>query len=281
MFDVTIESSLDKFQRLFKEALEKASKQAVKATANDAIKVTLPNNLNNVDKSKPASKQKGTFAKNIKALKTRIKQDIIGDGIEGKGIPTAIPAANGEPIPNSIKGIAYMPYFLVAKPKGSKRRFKLGKTKAKVANSPQELIQFLKKTTHLKSKKVTYRHRNSASVIWITKASVAKQAAGELQKRAGKLLSGWTQLANKAAEKEDNILNGLLNGQTVDRTGSAKIRIGKGKVSILAYNDEVPEFKSRYQQNVVDSTLPKSFQYHLQNAINNINFNTLKNQAKK
>lgn len=281
MFDVTVESSLGKFQKLYKEALVKASKQAVKATANDAIKVTLPNNLNNIDKSKPSSKQKGTFSKNIKALKNRIKQDIIGNGIEGQGIPTAIPAANGEPIPNSIRGIAYMPYFLVAKPKGSKRRFKIAKTKAKIANTQQDFIQFLKKTTHLKSKKVTYRHRNSASVIWITKASVAKQAATQLQKRAGNLLSGWTQLAMKAAENNENLLSGLLNGQNVDRTGSASIKIGKGKVSILAYNDEVPEFKSRYQQQVVDSTLPKSFQYHLQNAINNINFNSLKNQAKK
>ncbi len=281
MFDVTIESSLDKFQMLYKQALEKASKQAVKATANDAIKVTLPNNLNNIDKSKPASKQKGTFSKNIKALKNRIKQDIIGNGIEGQGIPSAIPAANGEPIPNSIRGVAYMPYFLVAKPKNAKRRYKVSKTRAKIANSPQELVQFLKKTTHLKSKKVTYRHRNSASVIWITKASVAKQAAGELQKRAGNLLSGWTQLANKAAENNENLLSGLLNGQNVDCTGSASIKIGKGKVSILGYNDEVPEFKSRYQQQVVDSTLPKSFQYHLQNAINNINFNSLKKQAKK
>ena len=66
MFEVTIESALDTFTRLYKAELVKAAKQAVKATANDAIKVTLPNTLNNVDKKKPASKQKGTYSKNIK-----------------------------------------------------------------------------------------------------------------------------------------------------------------------------------------------------------------------
>lgn len=281
MFEVTIESALDTFTRLYKAELVKAAKQAVKATANDAIKVTLPNTLNNVDKKKPASKQKGTYSKNIKKLKDRIKGDIIGNGVEGQGIPSAIPSHDGQPIPSSIKGIAYMPYFLVAKPKGSKRRFKVQKTKAKVANSVQDLLAHLKRNTHLKSKRVTSRVRNkNASIIWITKASVAKQAAGELMKRAGNILSGWASLANKAAGEDGNILAGLLGNQNVDRKGSATIKTTAGETSILAYNDSVPEYKASYQQSVVDSTLPKSFQYHLQNAIDRINVNTIRKNSR-
>lgn len=279
MFDITVKSSLKKFVNLYLDSLTKASKQAVKATANDAIKVTLPNTLNNVDKNKPASKQKGTYRKNIKALKDRIKKDIIGDGIEGSGIPTAIPAADGNPIPKSIRGIAYMPYMLLAKSKGSKRRVK--RRPRLMANSAQDLVEHIKQYSFLKSKKLTYRQRRAHSpIMWISKPSIAKQAASLLQLRAGNTLSGWSALAAKASENNNNILSGLLSKQQVGNQGSASIQTTPGETSITAYNDEVSKHKQGYQQQVVDSTLAGSFKYHLQNAIDRINTKTIKNRSK-
>lgn len=279
MFDISVKSSLKKFVDLYLNELTSASRQAVKATANDAIKVTLPNTLNNVDKNKPASKQRSTYNKNIKALKDRIKKDIIGDGVEGSGIPTAIPAADGNPIPSSIRGIAYMPYMLLGKPKGSKRRTKI--RPRLIANNADDLIQHIKRHTHLKSKKVTYRQRNSSTpIMWITKPSIAKQAAAQLQLKAGDLLSGWSALAEKAAENSTNMLSGLLSKQQVGKKGSATITSTPGETSILAYNDEVNEKKQSYQQQVVDATLSNSFKYHLQNAIDRINTKSIKNKSK-
>lgn len=281
MIGVTIESALEEFNRLLQEALTQASKQALKATANDVVKITLPNTLKNTSKDKPASKQKSTFSKNLKALKGRIKENIVGDGMEGSGIPTAIPNADGEPIPNSIRGIPYMPYFLVAKPKGAKRRYKVAKTRAKVVTTSQELLAHIKKNTELKSEKITFRQRKQgSSIVWITKPSIAKQAAAMLQKRAGNLLSGWSALANKAAESEGNILNGVLGSQEVDRKGSANIKVGDGETTFKASNDEVGTNQQHYQQSVIDRSIPSSFQYHLQNAINRINMNTLRTKAK-
>ena len=279
MFDISIKSSLKKFVDLYLKELLSASRQAVKATANDAIKVTLPNTLNNVDKNKPASKQRSTYNKNLRALKDRIKKDIIGDGIEGSGIPTAIPAADGNPIPNSIRGIAYMPYMLLGKAKGSKRRTKI--RPKLTANNAEELIHHIKKHTELKSKKITYRQRKPSSpIMWITKPSIAKQAATQMQLKAGDLLSGWSALAEKTAENSNNILSGLLSKQQVGKKGSAEITTTPGETSILAYNDEVNEAKQKYQQQVVDSTLSNSFKYHLQNAIDRINTKGIKNKSK-
>lgn len=282
MLDISIESALDEYAKLIQQALEKASKQAVKATANDVVKITLPNTLNNTDKSKPASKQKGTFSKNIKALKQRIKQNIIGNGIEGQGIPTSVPSAKGNPLKAKTKGKIYMPYVLIAKPKGSKRRIKIKGDSVKTEMTAKGLADYIQRNTDLVSDKITYRKKKKGSeIFWITKSSIAKQAAGLLQQRAGNLLSGWTALANRAAESEGNILNGLLGSQRVDRDGSATIKTDNGKVVLDATNREVGDKVKSYQQNVIDRSIPNSMKYHLENAIKHINFNALRNQVRK
>lgn len=281
MFDVTIDSAIDEFNRLLQEALTNASTQAIKATANDVIKLTLPNNLSNTDKNKPASKQKGTFSKNIKALKQRIRSNILGDNTEGSGIPTAIPSPKGNPLKKSIKGKQYMPFMLVAKPKGSKRRVKVNPTRLKIANSGQELLTHIKNNTKLENNGITFRRRNKGSeIMWITKPSIARQASALLEKRAGNLLSGWTALANRAAQSEGNILSGILGAQTVGKSGSANITIANGKIQFKATNNEVDDKVQSYQQSIVDENIPKTLKYHLENAINHINMNSLRNKAK-
>jgi hypothetical protein len=281
MFDVTIDSAIDEFNRLLQEALTNASTQAIKATANDVIKLTLPNNLSNTDKNKPASKQKGTFSKNIKALKQRIKSNILGDNIEGSGIPTAIPSPKGNPLKKTIKGKQYMPFMLVAKPKGSKRRAKVNPTRLKIASSGQELLTHIKNNTKLENNGITFRRRNKgSSIMWITKPSIARQASALLEKRAGNLLSGRSALANRAAQSEGNILSGILGAQTVGKSGSANITIANGKIQFKATNNEVDDKVQSYQQSIVDENIPKTLKYHLENAINHINMNSLRNKAK-
>lgn len=215
-----LKESLREFERTFAETLETVSKQALKATANDVIKVTLPNTLNNINTAKPASKQKGVFKENIKRLQGRIKENIIGKGIEGEdGMATAVPSAEGNPLKDTIKGKSYYGIFLTAKRKGGTRRIKINKTKLKTADTAQALIQFIEKNSKLMRKKVAYRQRSTSEIIWITKPSVLKQAADIMSKKAGSLLSGWTALATKT---ETDLLS-ILSKQTVNKKGSARI----------------------------------------------------------
>lgn len=273
-----LKKSLDEFNKLFCEAIEDASLRAVKATANDVIKLTLPNGLDNVNKDKPASKQKGVFKANVKRLEARIRENIMGKGIEGEdGMATAVPSAEGKPIKKTIKGKSYYGIFLLAKPKGSKRRIKATGQKVKYANSYQEVIDFIKKNSKLIRKKVAYRQRTGSEVIWIKKPSLLKQAATQMGKRAGNLLSGWAALTQKV----DNDTLSILSAQNVDKAGSAKISVKNGQVQFKASNDESHPAISSYQQRMVDSNIPKTLKYHLENNINRINWKNIRKSSIK
>ncbi|MBO5957115.1 MAG: hypothetical protein J6Q39_06125 [Bacteroidales bacterium] len=273
-----LKKSLDEFNKQFCEAIEDASLRAVKATANDVIKLTLPNGLDNVNKDKPASKQKGVFKANVKRLEARIRENIMGKGIEGEdGMATAVPSADGNPLKKTIKGKSYYGIFLLAKPKGSKRRIKATGQKVKYANSYQEVINFIKKNSKLIRKKVAYRQRTGSEVIWIKKPSLLKQAATQMGKRAGNLLSGWAALTQKV---ENDTLS-ILSAQNVDKAGSAKISVKNGQVQFKASNDESHPAISSYQQRMVDSNIPKTLKYHLENNINRINWKNIRKSSIK
>jgi hypothetical protein len=273
-----LKKSLDEFNKQFCEAIEDASLRAVKATANDVIKLTLPNGLDNVNKDKPASKQKGVFKANVKRLEARIRENIMGKGIEGEdGMATAVPSADGKPLKKTIKGKSYYGIFLLAKPKGSKRRIKATGQKVKYANSYQEVIDFIKRNSKLIRKKVAYRQRTGSEVIWIKKPSLLKQAATQMGKRAGNLLSGWAALTQKV----DNDTLSILSAQNVDKAGSAKISVKNGQVQFKASNDESHPAISSYQQRMVDSNIPKTLKYHLENNINRINWKNIRKSSIK
>ena len=273
-----LKKSLDEFNKQFCEAIEDASLRAVKATANDVIKLTLPNGLDNVNKDKPASKQKGVFKTNVKRLEARIKENIMGKGIEGEdGMATAVPSAEGNPIKKTIKGKSYYGIFLLAKPKGSKRRIKATGQRVKYANSYQEVINFIKRNSKLVRKKVAYRQRTGSEVIWIKKPSLLKQAATQMGKRAGNLLSGWAALTQKV----DNNTLSILSAQNVDKAGSAKISVKNGQVQFKASNDESHPAISSYQQRMVDSNIPKTLKYHLENNIKHINWKNIRKSSIK
>lgn len=273
-----LEKSLEEFRVQFDAALEDASLRALKATANDVIKLTLPNGLDNVNKEKPASKQKGVFKANVKRLEKRIKENIMGRGIEGAdGMATAVPSANGNPVKKSIKGKSYYGIFLLAKPKGSKRRIKATGQKVKYANTYQELVNFIKRNSKLVRKKVAYRQRTGSEVIWIKKPSILKQAATAMSKRAGNLLSGWSALTDKVG----NDTLSILGAQQVDNAGTAKISVKDGIVQFKASNDESHPAVSSYQQRMVDSNIPRTLKYHLENAIKNINWKNIRKSSIK
>ena len=273
-----LKKSLDEFNKQFCEAIEDASLRAVKATANDVIKLTLPNGLDNVNKDKPASKQKGVFKANVKRLEARIRENIMGKGIEGEdGIATAVPSADGKPLKKKIKGKSYYGIFLLAKPKGSKRRIKATNQRVKYANSYQEVINFIKKNSKLIRKKVAYRQRIGREVIWIKKPSLLRQAATQMGKRAGNLLSGWAALTQKV----DNDTLSILSAQNVDKAGSAKISVKDGQIQFKASNDESHPAISSYQQRMVDSNIPKTLKYHLENNINRINWKNIRKSSIK
>ena len=273
-----LKKSLDEFNKQFCEAIEDASLRAVKATANDVIKLTLPNGLDNVSKDKPASKQKGVFKANVKRLEARIRENIMGKGIEGEdGMATAVPSADGKPLKKTIKGKSYYGIFLLAKPKGSKRRIKATNQHVRYANSYQEVIDFIKKNSKLVRKKVAYRQRTGSEVIWIKKPSLLRQAATQMGKRAGNLLSGWAALTQKV---ENDTLS-ILSAQNVGKGGSAKISVKNGQVQFKASNDESHPAISSYQQRMVDSNIPKTLKYHLENNINRINWKNIRKSSIK
>lgn len=273
-----LKKSLDEFNKEFCKAIEDASLRAVKATANDVIKLTLPNGLDNVSKDKPASKQKGVFKANVKRLEARIRENIMGKGIEGEdGIATAVPSANGKPVKKTIKGKSYYGIFLLAKPKGSKRRIKATNQNVRYANSYQEVIDFIKKNSKLVRKKVAYRQRTGSEVIWIKKPSLLRQAATQMGKRAGNLLSGWAALTQKV----DNDTLSILSAQNVGKGGSAKISVKDGQIQFKASNDESNPAISSYQQRMVDSNIPKTLKYHLENNINRINWKNIRKSSIK
>lgn len=70
---IRVKNDVHKFIKLYDEELVKASQSAIKATANEVLKYTLPNTPNNVDNKLSASKSKGAMKKNIKKLTEKNK----------------------------------------------------------------------------------------------------------------------------------------------------------------------------------------------------------------
>ena len=89
---------------------------AIKATANEVIKYTLPSTPTNVDNKQSASKSVGTIKKNITNLRKRIYKNIIG-----KKIPTGIPTTNGSIVRGSSNAPTHLPY--IVKRKGKSKKF--------------------------------------------------------------------------------------------------------------------------------------------------------------
>jgi hypothetical protein len=88
---------------------------AIKATANEVLKYTLPNTPTNVNNKLSASKSKTQIKKNITNLQKRIINNIVG-----KKIPSAIPTKTGAIIKGTCNAPTHLPY--VVKKKGRSKK---------------------------------------------------------------------------------------------------------------------------------------------------------------
>ena len=256
-----------KFLDLYDEELIKASQMAIKATANEVIKYTLPSTPTNVDNKQSASKSVGTIKKNITNLRKRIYKNIIG-----KKIPTGIPTTNGSIVRGSSNAPTHLPY--IVKRKGKSKKFQV--QPPLFTSSPQELVKYIEDNSIIRSDKTADRKRKKGSrFIWVDSPNTVRAAATILSKRAGNLLSGWQVLLNRINQmkgEDSNILNKVLPpDSTVSKKGSASLITTPDRVSIRATNNSVEAATQGYQQRVVDKNIRSNFKKHLKNYIERIN----------
>lgn len=245
------------------KALNTAAEKALKNVTNRILQVTLPNTATRKERAESASKNLNKKA--VNALKKRIKYNIIGDGREGSGLRTATPAGDGGFIvEDNDKG--YMPFVVMKTQRGRKKKksnkiIKLNNFKA----SGAELLKHILANTRMtvKNNKAIRVIRKGAKIAWSTKAA-AKEAAELLAKRAGNLLSGWKRLA--AITKVTKI-NSLTSGGTHSDRGEATLRKTDDSVRLTASNDEVPQFKEKYQSAMIDNNIAHWVKWALQNEL--------------
>lgn len=273
---IRVKNDVHKFIKLYDEELVKASQSAIKATANEVLKYTLPNTPNNVDNKLSASKSKGAMKKNIKNLQKRIRQNITG-----KKIPSAIPAKTGAIIKGTCTAPTHLPY--VVKRKGKSKKYQV--QPPLFTSNPSELVKYLEDNTVIDAKKTANRRRKKGSrFIWVDSPQTVRAAAEILAKRAGNLLSGWQTLLNRVAAlkgDESNLLRQIMPADaTVSSKGSGSLITTPDKSSIRASNNAVEPATQGYQQRVVDQNIKKNFRKHLQNFIERINTSKIKQQVK-
>lgn len=273
---IRVKNDVHKFIKLYDEELVKASQSAIKATANEVLKYTLPNTPNNVDNKLSASKSKGAMKKNIKNLQKRIRQNITG-----KKIPSAIPAKTGAIIKGTCTAPTHLPY--VVKRKGKSKKYQV--QPPLFTSNPDELVKYIEDNSIIDAKKTADRKRKKgAKFMWVDSPQTVRAAAEILAKRAGNLLSGWQTLLNRVAAlkgDESNLLRQIMPANaTVSSKGSGSLITTPDKSSIRASNNAVEPATQGYQQRVVDQNIKKNFRKHLQNFIERINTSKIKQQVK-
>lgn len=262
---VDIVQNVTQFLQLYDKELVKASQAAIKATANEVIKYTLPNTPKNVDNKKSASKSTKEIKQNIANLQKRIKANITG-----KKIPQALPTKTGIIIKGTCTAPTHLPY--VVKRKNKKNQI----IPTLYTSSPQELVKHLEENTVINSDKTASRRsKKGARFMWVDSTKTVNAAASILAKRAGNLLSGWNALLNRInAMKGDStsLLSSVLPATaTVGKKGSSSVTATTSKSTVKASNDEVEAATQGYQQRVVDKGIQYNFNKHLKNYISRIN----------
>lgn len=273
---IRVKNQVHKFIRLYNQELINASQMAIKATANEVLKYTLPNTPTNVNNKLSASKSKTQLKKNIRNLQQRIINNIVG-----KQIPQAIPTKNGIIVRGSCTAPTHLPY--VVKKKGRSKKYKVDPPL--YTSSPQELVKHLEQNTVIEAKKTADRKRKSkARFMWVDSPKTVKAAAEILSKRAGNLLSGWQTLLDRVAAlkgDESHLLGQIMpKDATVSNKGSGSLITTPDRCSIRAVNRSVDSATQGYQQRVVDKNIKTNFKKHLKNYIEHINSSKIKKAAK-
>lgn len=297
MLDVKIKSSLKEFMQLYIKELRKAETRAMVSTFNEIVKYTLPNTPKTVPTTKhlnknpdfnynkaSASKVIPEMKENLKRLRARIKRDIIGDGKLKSGIPQARATHNGNIDPDTLEGKVYAS-FVVRKKDRRKNVKQVMPTN--YTNDVKTLIKHIQKTTHMrKGKEVAYRTRaKGTSIIFIESANVAKDAANELVKGAGVLLTGWRNLEKKVMANREakgaTILDKILKDTKKAPQGMGSIQQVNDNVVMKATNPNVSKYDQRYQQRIVDDNIKLNLGKHLEREISFINTSKLRKQVRE
>lgn len=273
---IRVKTRIDKFLQLYDEELIKASQMAIKATANEVIKYTLPSTPNNVDNKASASKSIGKIKQNITNLRRRIVNNIIG-----KKIPSGIPTKNGYIVRGSSTAPTHLPY--IVKKKGKSKKYQI--QPPLFTSNPQELVKYIEQNTIIDAKKTADRKRKKGSkFMWVDSPKTVREAANILGKRAGNLLSGWHILLNRIQTikgEDSNLLNKVIpKDATVSYKGSGTLITTPDKVSIRATNNEIEAATQGYQQRVVDKNIKVNFKKHLKNYIERINTKKIKESVR-
>lgn len=273
---IRVKNDVHKFLKLYDQELIKASQMAIKATANEVLKYTLPSTPNNVDNKASASKSVGGIKKNISNLRKRIVANIIG-----KKIPSAIPTKNGIIVRGSCTAPTHLPY--VVKRKGKSKKFQA--QPPLYTSNPEELVKHIEQNSIIDAKRTADRKRKKGSkFMWVDSPKTVRAAATILSKRAGNLLSGWQTLLDRVAAlkgEDSNLLSKVLpSDATVGSKGSGSLIVTSDKSSIRATNNAVEPATQGYQQRVVDKNIKVNFRKHLRNYIEHINTKKIKEQVK-
>lgn len=272
---IRVKNDVHKFLKLYDEELIKASQMAIKATANEVLKYTLPNTPTNVDNKASASKSVGMMKNNLKKLRKRIINNVVG-----KKIPSAIPTKNGRIIEGTCTAPTHLPY--VVKRKGKSKKYQV--QPLLYTSSPEQLVKYLEENTTIDARKTADRRRKmTAKFMWVDSPQTVRAAATILSKRAGNLLSGWQTLLDRVASlkgEDSNLLSKVLPADaTVSNKGSGSVITTPDKSSIRATNNAVAPATQGYQQRVVDSNIKHNFRKHLRNYIERINTRKIKQQV--
>ena len=293
-----LQSNFQELKKQWKNGFQFAAAKAITATVNEVIKYTLPSSpttnkeeqhggrdYNKVSASKTATMIKG----HLKALRKRIKMDILGgrtkndkDGNQVQtwqtktGIPSGIPANKDGIIAHGTKrGFIKAGYIVLRQSKGKKAKKVI--QPVNFTSSVQELIKHIRKSTILYKKggKVATRiKRRKTKLLWIDSPETAIQAANIMSQNAGGLLSGWRSLQSKILQIKGMQVNGKndLLGKVLIGVNTKNKKKGHGTIQqtdemihIQATNTNVDKSVQRYQQEVVNKTVKHNLEKHFKN----------------
>lgn len=288
-------SNFESLLQKWKDGLKTVSAKTIQATFNEIVKYTLPSSpTNDEDFNKTsASKSAPKIKANIKALRTRIKRDILGSVTKtnkkgntvetwsGKsGIPSGIPAnENGIIARGTKRGMITAGYIVLRQSKSKKAKKVI--QPVNFTSSPQELIKHIIKATvyYKRGGKVAKRiKRKGSRIMWIDKAETAIEAANIMSKNAGVLLSGWRALQERILQMKglkqakSNLLNNVLVGTNPNKKkGQGSIKQTEEEIHLKATNENVDKSVQRYQQQVIDKNLEKNLNKHYKNEVKYLN----------
>lgn len=287
--NVKVNSDFDLLLKKYSKEFTVANAKAITATINEVIKYTLPSSPTSKGTAKQqkdanfdfnklsASKAVGAINENIKQLRKRIKQDILG-GTTKAAIPSAIPANEKGIIARGTKqGMIKAGYVVLRQKKSKKKNVKIIQP-ALFTSDVNALIKHIVGATALyKTKGVARRlKRKGSKIMWIDSKDTAIKAAEIMSRDAGALLSGWRGLQNKvlaikgikSGDKTDILAQVLINTNQKKNKGQGTIKQTEDVINIRATNTNVEKPVRNYQQNVVDATLKTNLKKHLENEIN-------------